>query len=176
VGDDNIIYKYLDSNLFAVTTYSPLSKTVSVFLINGATGKVVHSFKEEGVSEAHSVKTLISENYFILTFRRPSRMSLGIPQQYLSVTEFYSSQEETDTIKLLKDFYINQADRLTQQHFNSFDLEYPLVLQQSYLLTLDVKAIALTQSQSHVTSKTLVMITSNDQVYSLENALFTARR
>ena len=36
--------------------------------------------------------------------------------------------------------------------------------------------MGLTQSLSHVTSKMLVLITSNDQVYTIENALFTARR
>jgi len=50
------------------------------------------------------------------------------------------------------------------------------VIQQSYLLTVDVKSLALTQSQNHVTSKSLIVITSDDQVYSIENSLFTARR
>lgn len=50
------------------------------------------------------------------------------------------------------------------------------MVQESYLLTVDVKKIALTQSIQHVTSKMLVLITNNNQVYSIENALFTARR
>lgn len=55
-------------------------------------------------------------------------------------------------------------------------METPVVIQESYLLTMDVKKIALTQSLSHVTSKMAVMITSNDQVYTIENMIFTARR
>jgi hypothetical protein len=92
------------------------------------------------------------------------------------VTEFYQSKEEADTLKLLKDFYFNNADRLTQTQFSSFDMEAPVVIQESYLLTMDVKKIALTQSVQHITGKMLVLITSNDQVYSIENSLFSARR
>lgn len=77
---------------------------------------------------------------------------------------------------MLKDFYINKAERLIQKKFSSFELESPVVIQESYLLTVDVKKIALTQSIRHVTSKMLVVITSNDQIYSIENALYTARR
>ena len=71
---------------------------------------------------------------------------------------------------------MNNADRLTQRQFSSFDMEAPVVIQESYLLTVDVKKIALTQSLAHVTGKMLVAITSNDQVYSIENSLFSARR
>lgn len=118
----------------------------------------------------------LSENYFVLAFKRASQSQGGLPQQELSVTEFYQSKEEADTLKLLKDFYIHNADRLTQHQFSSFDMEAPVVIQESYLLTVDVKKIALTQSKQHITGKMLVLITSNDQVYSIENALFSARR
>jgi len=99
-----------------------------------------------------------------------------LPQQELSVTEFYQSREESDTLSLLKDFYLGKADRLTQTKFSSFDLEMPVVAQQSYLLTVDVKRIGLTRTMQHVANKMLVLITTNDQVYTIEHALFTARR
>lgn len=62
------------------------------------------------------------------------------------MTEFYQSREESDTLSLLKDFYLGKADRLTQTKFSSFDLEMPVVAQQSYLLTVDVKRIGLTRT------------------------------
>jgi len=118
----------------------------------------------------------LSENYFVLAFKRSSTSYGALPQQEISVTEFFQSREESDTVKMLKDFYINKAERLIQKKFSSFELESPVVIQESYLLTVDVKKIALTQSIRHVTSKMLVVITSNDQIYSIENALYTARR
>jgi len=55
-------------------------------------------------------------------------------------------------------------------------METPFVVQENYVLTVDVKKMGLTTSGQHVTSKMLVIVTSNDQVYSIENALYTARR
>ena len=79
-------------------------------------------------------------------------------------------------MKLLKDFYLHGEKRLTQHEFNSYQMETPVIIQESYTLTVDVKKLQLTQSMQHVTSKSLVIITSNDQIYTLEAAMFTARR
>ncbi len=43
--EDNIIYKYLDSNLFAVCTVDQSSNTLSIFIINGVSGKIAYKFK-----------------------------------------------------------------------------------------------------------------------------------
>jgi hypothetical protein len=70
---------------------------------------------------------LLSENYFILTFKRASSSSGSLPMQELSVTEFYHNKEEADTIKLLKDYYFKD-ERLTQTQFSSFSTEAPFVV------------------------------------------------
>jgi len=183
---DNIIYKYLDSNLFAVSTVDHSREELSIYIINGISGKVVYKFHESSVVTKSPIDMVLSENYFILTFYRASQKSasgsgLGagpsnLPQQELSVTEFYQSREESDTLALLKDFYFGKAARLTQTRFSSFDMEMPVVAQQSYLLTIDVKKIGLTRTMNHVSNKMLVLITTNDQVYTIEHAMFTARR
>lgn len=41
---DNLIYKYLDSNLLAVTTINHHSRVLSVYIVNGVSGKVVYKF------------------------------------------------------------------------------------------------------------------------------------
>lgn len=169
------MYKFLDSNLLAVSVMSEEAGTLSIYIIDGVTGKIVHKFTEASVTPNEPVDMLLSENYFILAFKRASRSS-GLPLQELSVTEFYESLEEKDTWKMLKDRYLYSAPRLVKEEYSSTALETPHVVQESYQLTVDVKAIALTQSQAHVTSKMLVLLTSNDQVYSIENALWSARR
>lgn len=173
---DNLIYKYLDSNLFSISTFNSDSNTLTVYIINGVSGKIVYKFQESNVTPGEPIDMYLSENFFVLAFKRSSTSYGALPQQEISVTEFFQSREESDTVKMLKDFYINKAERLIQKKFSSFELESPVVIQESYLLTVDVKKIALTQSTRHVTSKMLVVITSNDQIYSIENALYTARR
>ena len=77
---------------------------------------------------------------------------------------------------MLKEFYLNKNSRLVQTNFSSFDNEMPVVAHQTYILTVDVKQIALTQSIQQVTNKMLVLITSKDQLYSIEYNIYTARR
>jgi hypothetical protein len=172
---DNLVYKFLDSNLFAVSVMSASAGSLQLFIIDGITGKIVYKFAEAGVSPNEPTDMLLCENYFILAFKRASTSS-GLPQQELSVTEFYESNEEKDTLKMLRDKFMHEAPRLSKSEYSSATLETPFVVQESYILTVDVKRIGLTQSQTHVTSKMLVLLTSNDQVYSIENALWSARR
>ena len=103
-----------------------------------------------------------------MTFRRLAEKNLGsngikaglVSQQELSVVEFYQSREESDTLKMLNDFYFSKTSRLKQNKFSSFNNEMPVVAHQTYILTIDVKQIALTQSVQHVSNKMLVLITS----------------
>lgn len=92
------------------------------------TGKIVYKFKKSNVSFANPIDMYLSENYFILAFKAFSKSSGNLPVQQLSVTEFFQSKEESDTVKLLKDFYFNNADRLKSHSFSSFNQETPVVI------------------------------------------------
>lgn len=172
---DNLVYKFLDSNLFAVSVMSPSTGSLQLYVIDGINGKMVYKYAEADVSPNEPTDMILCENYFILAFKRASKHT-GLPVQVLSVTEFYESNEEKDTWKMLKDKFMTPAPRLVKTEFSSATLETPFVMQESYILTVDVKRLGLTQSQAHVTSKMIVLLTSNDQVYSIENAMWSARR
>lgn len=88
----------------------------------------MYKFSESNVSEGEPIDMFLSENKFVLSFKRESKYAGSLPQQELIVTEFYSSKEESDTMKLLKDFYVNGDERLTQHEFSSFNMETPVVL------------------------------------------------
>ena len=71
--DGQLFYKYLDSNMFYVIS-SEINdpSTITVYLINGVTGRIVYQFQEQNVSssEAHTIASLFSEQYFVLSFMR----------------------------------------------------------------------------------------------------------
>lgn len=82
-----LLYKYLDQNMFAVVTTQVNDPTeLTVFIINSVTGRVVHQFSESDVSpsKAHPVSLLFTENYFALSFMRLNLES-GLTQQELTV-------------------------------------------------------------------------------------------
>ena len=146
-----------------------------MFVINGVTGKIIYKFLQKDVITHEPIDMLLEENYFILTFKQSSKMT-DLPIQQLSVTEFYESNEEKDTLQMLKDRYFNDAPRITKEHYSSIEMETPQAVQETYVVPIDVKKISLTKSKSHVTGKLLVLLTQDDQVYSIEHMLWSARR
>ncbi len=69
---ENIIYKHLDSNVFALATVDKnLDGNVAelyVYLINGVSGKIIHKYLEKNVRLDLSIDFVLSENLFILSF------------------------------------------------------------------------------------------------------------
>ena len=77
---DNLIYKFLDSNLIAVSMVDEKKSTLQVFVINGVTGKIIYKFQQSDVVTREPIDMLLEENYFILTFKQAAKFS-GLPVQ-----------------------------------------------------------------------------------------------
>jgi hypothetical protein len=94
--------------------------TLTVYLINGVTGRIVHQFKETNVSASpqHKVCQLFTEQYFILTVMRKNLVT-GISQQELIVIELYSNKKEGNTKQLITE-YLRGAERITSDRYSSF--------------------------------------------------------
>ena len=89
--EGDLFYKYLDQALFAVTTVNRADPSIlTVYIINGVTGRIIHQFKEADVSTSlqHKVCALLSEQFFTLSFMRKNPQT-GIAQQELTVIELY---------------------------------------------------------------------------------------
>ena len=141
---DNLIYKYLDSNLIAVSTLSKDLGKMSVYVINGVSGKIVYKFSEQDVDASEPIDMVIAENFLVCSFKRLQAGQLS--RQEISVAEFYQSRMEMDTLKMLREAYLGSSEQLMQSSFSSMSLDLPVVSQMSYVLTIDVKALALTET------------------------------
>ncbi len=69
--EGSLLYKYLDSNMFAVTTKNlDDASTLTLMLVNGVTGSVIHQSKISNVSPNHAYSTVFTENFFAAAFQR----------------------------------------------------------------------------------------------------------
>lgn len=69
--DGVLLYKYLDSNMFTVTTQSTDDlSTYTVMFVNGITGSIIHQQQIDNVSPQHNFATVMAENFFAATFQR----------------------------------------------------------------------------------------------------------
>lgn len=67
---ENIIYKHLDSNVFALATVQKGSQDVIITLVNGISGKIIHRFAESNVRLDLPLDFVLSEHLFVLAFQR----------------------------------------------------------------------------------------------------------
>jgi hypothetical protein len=112
---ENIIYKHLDSNIFALITASKSDHSeVTVYLINGVSGRILHKYIERKVRLDLPFDIVLSENIFVFSFQRQTP-STGLSHQELTVTELYSARQEDNTKKLLVEYYTRAEDRLLQK-------------------------------------------------------------
>jgi hypothetical protein len=90
---ENIIYKHLDSNIFALATASHGQNNtadLTVYLVNGVSGKVLHRYLEKMVRIDLPIDFALSENLFVLAFQRATNLAGDLSHQELTVTELYS--------------------------------------------------------------------------------------
>ena len=73
--------------------------------------------------------------------------------------------------------YWKGAERVTGSEYSSFRMEsQPEVVAETYILTVGVKAIALTETAHHITGRAMVLLTQENKVYAISEKLFSARR
>ena len=85
--------------MFSVVTASENDpSTITIYLINGVTGRIIYQFQEQNVSPtpSHTIASLFNEQYFALSFMRQNPQT-GISQQELTVLELYDKKQEQDT-------------------------------------------------------------------------------
>lgn len=121
---ENIIYKYLDSNIFILSSVNK-DKDLIIYLINGVSGKIVYKFYERKVRLDLPIDMILSENNLIITFQRQTPN--GLTQQELTVTELFDQRVEDNTKKLLFEYY-KGSERFKTHTFSSFNDEQPVVV------------------------------------------------
>ena len=177
-NDGDLFYKFLDSNMFSVMTRvkdDPLK--IVVRIINGVNGRIVHQFYQSSVSNdvTHPVGSLFTEQFFIMSFTRVSKQ-YGLVISELMVYELYSKKKEANTWELITD-YFKGHDRITSETYSSFEEESePVVLKASYRVPFPIKALSMTETANHITGHTLILATTDNKLYALPQAYFSARR
>jgi hypothetical protein len=73
---ENIIYKYMDQNMFALATVNK-QNDLTIYLINSISGKVIHRFFEKKVRLELPIDMVLCENTFIISFQRQTTTGIS---------------------------------------------------------------------------------------------------
>lgn len=73
--------------------------------------------------------------------------------------------------------YFAGDKRITATQYSSLDMETtPLIAMETYILPQSIKSIAVTETQHHISGRALICITYDNQVYTIKDTMFSARR
>ena len=82
--------------------------------------------------------------------------------------ELYEKRQELDTQQLITDYFKGDP-KITKTTYSSFSEESaPEVVSESYIMPFGIKAMALTETAHHITGRNLVLVTSENKVYTLK--------
>jgi len=169
--DLKVIFKFVDSNNFAILTRPSLSKgQVNLYVINGVTGRVLTSSTQSDVDFSHYVNLVFDENSVIVTYFNSDKLYYEF-----WVTEFYKTQIESSFALLVEKYMAGQTIHDEEEQYNFLETQFVTFTKKFYFQP-GVKSFSVVQTKRGITKKNLIVITNNDQIYSLDRGLLSTRR
>lgn len=105
LGDRNVMYKFLNPNVLLVATVNFGASTATMYVLDSASGQILHTTMHSNVDTSRSITAVISENWFAYTLFSDT-MDLSkdgsnhVPQQskgfQLVISELFESQYPND--------------------------------------------------------------------------------
>jgi len=196
-GSHDVLYKYLNPNMIALSTVSdspPFFKgskgqgrgsSVHMYCLDTVTGHILyHVAHPQSKGPTHMA---ISENWVAHTYwsERNLRTELSVlelwedfelKEDFLALLMRglgFGEQKKMNTFVKKKQFATGDEQGDT---FSSYSKRSPQKEEQSYIFPAVVKALGVTSTEMGITSKTLLVGTSANQLYSLPKKFFDARR
>ncbi|KAI5292687.1 hypothetical protein KEM52_006143 [Ascosphaera acerosa] len=178
LGDRSVLYKYLNPNLVLVTTTG--RSTVSLYLLNGVSGQILHSVRHEHADPSKPIAAVISENWFAYSFFSDASdgVSAGVdavatpaPQAqskgyHLVINELYESPLPNDRGVLG-----------AAQNYTNLELPRPHIVSASYVVPEPIAVMAATQTRQGITLRNvLAYLPESSALASIPRVLLNARR
>jgi hypothetical protein len=168
-GLSKLLYKYIDTNLFVLTTMKtkPGAKDseLAVYLVNGMSGRVLSKIRQDGVSGRVAVDC--DENWAVVHYwsSRSGRY------EFLSI-ELFEHKIGDSAWEMI----INYLENANSETISAYTRPAPVVLHQSYATTTGFQAIDHTVTLQGITRQDLLLIMNSGQVLALDRRQLSPRR
>ncbi|OCK85638.1 DUF1620-domain-containing protein [Lepidopterella palustris CBS 459.81] len=153
LGDRRVLYKYLNPNLVLVTTVLDATRIASVYLLDSASGNLLHAATHSNVDITRQIPSALSENWFSYSFTLDSTTELSSRGYQLVVTELYESAVPNDRGPLGA-----AANYSSVQPSSALgDAAKPFVISQTYHTAEEISHMTVTQTRQGITSRELLV-------------------
>ncbi|KAL1970947.1 hypothetical protein VTN77DRAFT_2781 [Rasamsonia byssochlamydoides] len=147
LGNRLVLYKYLNPNLALVTTVG--ENTATFYLLDGVSGKVLHSSIQTGVDTTQPITAVLSENWFAYSLWADVTDTSESKGYQLVVSELYESPHPNDRGPL------GSASNYSSLHGADAPPK-PYVVSQSFIIPEPISHMAVTQTRQGITTRQLL--------------------
>ena len=184
LGDRNVLYKYLNPNILLITALGIEASTATFYILDAASGAVIHSATQTGVDMDLPIVSTMSENWFAYSlFSEISSLSQdasGLDQQTLKSYQLVVSE-------LYESAYPNDRGSLeTTSNYSSISPAFadedglygtPHVLSQTFLIPGPISSISVTSTLQGITTRSLLcVLPDTNALISISRAFLDPRR
>lgn len=184
LGDRNVLYKYLNPNILLITAIGTEASTATFYLLDSASGAVIHSAIHAGVDTNLPISCTVSENWFAYSlFSKTSSLSQdvsGIEQQALEgyqlvVSEIYESPYPNDRGPLGASSNYSSISPTFADEDGGYDT--PHVISQTFLIPGPISSMSVTSTLQGITTRSLLCVLSDtNALLSISRAFLDPRR
>ncbi|KAL5118742.1 hypothetical protein ACEQ8H_003419 [Pleosporales sp. CAS-2024a] len=173
LGDRRVLYKYLNPNLVLVTAISDVSRTASIYLLDSASGQLLHTMSHSDVDTSRPIPSTISEHWFSYSFTTDAKSKAPSRGYQLVIADLYESPLPDDRGPL--GATANSSN--VQPSGSTGDVVMPYVLSQSYQIPAEISHMTVTQTRQGITSRELlVTVPSSYSIIGIPRQVIDPRR
>jgi hypothetical protein len=173
LGDRRVLYKYLNPNLVLVIAVLDAARSASVYLLDSASGQLLHTMSHNEVDISRRIPATLSENWFSYALTIDSASGASSRGYQLVVSDLYESPlpDDRGPLGTIPNSSVVQPTRSTG------DVVKPYVLSQSYQVPAEITHMTATQTRQGITSRELlVAIPSINSIIGIPRSIIDPRR
>lgn len=173
LGDRRVLYKYLNPNLVLVTAVNDSARTASIYLLDSASGQLLHTMSHTDVDTSRPIPSTISENFFSYSLTIDGRSGSSSRGYQLVISDLYESPIPDDRGPL----GAASNSSTVQPSSSTGDAIKPYVLSQSYNIEAEMSHMTVTQTRQGITSRELlVTVPSSNSIIGIPRQVIDPRR
>ncbi|CAN9184494.1 unnamed protein product [Alternaria alternata] len=153
LGDRRVLYKYLNPNLVLVTAVVESARSASIYLIDSASGRVLHTMSHNDVDTTRPIPATVSENWFAYALTIDAASGASSRGYQLVVSDLYESPLPDDRGPL----GATSNSSTVQPSGSNGDAAKPYVISQSYQVPTEITHMSVTQTRQGITSRELLV-------------------
>lgn len=184
LGDRNVLYKYLNPNVLLITALETEASTATFYILDSASGAVIHSATHAGVDTNLPIASTVSEDWFAYSlFSESSSLSQDVSEigqqkskgYQLVLSELYESPYPNERGSLETSSNYSSISPTFTDEDGKYDT--PHVLSQTFLIPGPISSISVTSTLQGITTRSLLCVLPDAKaLISISRAFLDPRR